>query len=139
MVSSSSRSPRPVFVSCEYAAFGCESLVHPSNHTSGIIDAHYHTAAAHHISLLHARHSIVQSQKSQLSMMLEQEARCRERLQRKLDAREKKYQRLRTAFEKKRAALKRAEGLHTAADLIRQFLVDDVNIDTAVQIRSCVV
>jgi hypothetical protein len=124
-------SPVAKFVPCSYAEFGCESLVPASTNGSGMLDAHYQASYQHHLSLLQAKHSIVQSQKSQLALLLEQEYRAREVAQRKLERREERYAKL-----KKKAALARVQHTKTAEDLVAQFLVGDPAIDAALQIRD---
>lgn len=44
---------------CEFASFGCESLVHADR---GMHDPHYTSAAAHHISLLQLKFALIASQ-----------------------------------------------------------------------------
>ena len=48
---------------CEFAAFGCESLVHADR---GKDDPHYSSAAQHHISLLQLKFALIASQRTQL-------------------------------------------------------------------------
>lgn len=113
-------SPTAQRIPCKYAEFGCETLVPPAE---GAADAHYHSAYAHHLSLLHAKHSIVASQKTQLSQQVDQSHQAVELLHRKLEHRERKYNKLRLAFERKRAALKEIRATHNLQDLIAEYIL----------------
>lgn len=122
-------------VPCEYSAFGCETLVQ-SPAGSGTIDPHYQSAYAHHLSLLHAKHAIVSSQKSQLALLLEQEYRARDKAQRRLEKRDRRYAKLRAAYEHKRQALQQVTQVRDIQDLVGAFLADDPQVDAALQVRA---
>lgn len=115
-------------VACHYAEFGCEARVREGGPNSSSPDPHYATAAAHHVSLLHATCTILSSQKQQQAQrMLEHSAHMvahDERMQRRLQRKADVIAQLRQRVDQKQAALQHANVLRmrNVQDLVSSFV-----------------